>query len=247
MGITAINGINITASAFNVTDTTTGVGPYYLVFADGTSGGKTPRVDSSTLTYNATTNALTATSFVGTSSQANTSSLAITASTVISRVVPFSSTCFPTFVDSNNATPSHEALYTSPNYSINTVNGELQSNLINNNTSFQLTQNADITIDCSRTQSFSWVSSFTANRTVSLQNLTIGRKVEMYIENTNATARTIAFSGSTTTTGLQGIHMSVGAGADYANVKTINANFGAMFVTIRQFGNSSTSIFGGIM
>ena len=153
----------------------------------------------------------------------------------------------PQVSETYDAETCGEIINTSPSYSINPSTNELRANLINNNKSFQLTQNADITIDCSRTQSFSWVGSFTANRTVKLQNLTIGRKVEMYIENTNATARTIAFSGSATTTGLQGIHMSVGAGADYANVKTINANFGAMFVTIRQFGNVSTSIFGGIM
>ena len=241
MGITAINGINITASAFNVTNTTTGVGPYYLVFASGTSGGKTPLVDSSTLTYNATTNAITATSFVGTASTANSLIVGANNSTNASHYPPFS----PTYPGGGGNIVT--AYSSSLNFTFNPSTKELRASLINNNTSFQLTQNANITIDCSRTQSFSWVSSFTANRIVNLQNLTIGRKVEMYIENTNATARTIAFSGSATTTNLQGIHMSVGAGADYANVKTINANYGAMFVTIRQFGNSSTSIFGGIM
>jgi hypothetical protein len=50
------------SNEFVVTDTTTGTGPYYLVFTTGTSGAQTPRVDSATLTFNATTNTLTVTS-----------------------------------------------------------------------------------------------------------------------------------------------------------------------------------------
>ena len=50
------------ASTFNVTDTTSGTGPYYLTFVDGTTGYRIPRVDSATLTFNATTNTLTVTS-----------------------------------------------------------------------------------------------------------------------------------------------------------------------------------------
>ena len=54
---TATNANNVA-----VTDTTTGTGPYYVMFADGTTGNRAVRVDSSTLTFNATTNTLTATS-----------------------------------------------------------------------------------------------------------------------------------------------------------------------------------------
>jgi hypothetical protein len=50
------------ASTVAVTDTTTGTGPYYIMFADGTTGNRAVRVDSSTLTFNATTNTLTVTS-----------------------------------------------------------------------------------------------------------------------------------------------------------------------------------------
>jgi hypothetical protein len=53
---TATNANNVA-----VTDTTSGTGPYYLMFADGTTGNRTVRVDSNTLTFNATTNLLTAT------------------------------------------------------------------------------------------------------------------------------------------------------------------------------------------
>lgn len=58
----ATNAItSLTASRFTVTDTTTGTGPYYVVFTDGTSGAQLPRVDSAALTFNATTNTLTVT------------------------------------------------------------------------------------------------------------------------------------------------------------------------------------------
>ena len=55
----SINSINsLTASTILVTDTSTGTGPYYVTFVDGTSGAKTLRTDSSTLTWNSTTNTL---------------------------------------------------------------------------------------------------------------------------------------------------------------------------------------------
>jgi len=64
---TATNANNVA-----VTDTTTGTGPYYVMFADGTTGNRAVRVDSAALTFNATTNTLTVTSsFATTASYAN--------------------------------------------------------------------------------------------------------------------------------------------------------------------------------
>ena len=58
----ATNAISsFTSSKFTVTDTTTGTGPYYVVFTSGTTGAQTPLVDSAALTFNATTNTLTVT------------------------------------------------------------------------------------------------------------------------------------------------------------------------------------------
>ena len=65
----------ISASSFSVTDTTTGTGPYYLTFVDGTTGFRTPRVDSVALTFNATTNFLNVTA-----SNAFTASSAVSSS-----------------------------------------------------------------------------------------------------------------------------------------------------------------------
>ena len=53
---TATNATNVA-----VTNTTTGVGPYYVMFADATTGNIAARVDSAALTFNATTNVLTTT------------------------------------------------------------------------------------------------------------------------------------------------------------------------------------------
>ena len=73
-------GTATSASYIEVTDTTTGTGPYYLMFADGTTGYRTTRVDSSTLTFNATTNTLTVANLTGTASSATSASFAINAS-----------------------------------------------------------------------------------------------------------------------------------------------------------------------
>jgi len=68
---TATNATNVA-----VTNTTTGTGPYYLMFADGTSGNRATRVDSSTLTYNATTNILTTTASLATRAESASAVLA---------------------------------------------------------------------------------------------------------------------------------------------------------------------------
>ena len=68
----SLTGIATTASNVAVTDTTTGTGPYYVMFADGTTGNRAVRVDSSALTFNATTNVLgTTASFANTASFVN--------------------------------------------------------------------------------------------------------------------------------------------------------------------------------
>jgi hypothetical protein len=84
----ATNTVNaLTSSRFTVTDTTTGTGPYYVVFTDGTTGAQLPRVDSAALTFNATTNILTVTSsFAVSSSFALSSSLANTVSSIANNV-----------------------------------------------------------------------------------------------------------------------------------------------------------------
>jgi hypothetical protein len=64
-----------TTDTIRLTDTATGIGPWYPVFASAAGLGQIARIDTSTFTYNATTNNLTVTS-----SFALTSSVAMSAS-----------------------------------------------------------------------------------------------------------------------------------------------------------------------
>ena len=93
----ATNAVNSTNAAnVAVTDTTSGTGPYYIAFTDGTTGNRAIRVDSATLTFNAATNTLTATSsyaiqalsssFASSASFATSASFAPTASFVLNAV-----------------------------------------------------------------------------------------------------------------------------------------------------------------
>ena len=61
----ATSATNATNTA--VTDTTTGTGPYYVTFVEAATGNVGQRVDSTGLTYNATTNTIAATASVATS------------------------------------------------------------------------------------------------------------------------------------------------------------------------------------
>ena len=79
---TATNANNIA-----VTDTVTGTGPYYITFVDASTGNDAVRVDSTSLTYNATTNTIGATasyavtaSYVANAGAGVSSSYAVTAS-----------------------------------------------------------------------------------------------------------------------------------------------------------------------
>lgn len=75
----ALTGITATsAQGVDLTNTTTGTGPYYPIFSSTTSTGAILRTDTSTFTYNATTNTLTATSSYA--NQALSSSFATSAS-----------------------------------------------------------------------------------------------------------------------------------------------------------------------
>jgi hypothetical protein len=74
-----------------------------------------------------------------------------------------------------------------------------------------------ITIDASQVQYHSRIASFTAARTVEVSNLTPGRWVQIYIRNTNATARTITVQASTTTTGFANVNLAVSTTAGSAS------------------------------
>ena len=227
MGITSINGQNISASAVAVFDNTTGVGPYYPLFVPLSAGSQPLYVDSSGLTYNATSNTLTATTFAGTASAANRVDVGQGSGNATNYLI---------FTPQFNAGGTNPAAVTqSSNVTYNPSTLEFRGGLVNctANGSKVWTSDANLTIDASLTQSMTWIASLTATRSLNVINLTDGRVVNVWIRNTNATQRQIIFSGSSGATG-QAISMSAGGtGAASITTQNIAANTGTLFANIR--------------
>jgi len=138
----AVNATNATNVA--VTDTTTGTGPYYVMFADGTTGNRAVRVDSAALTFNATTNTLTVTSSYATqATSAYTASYvlnAVTASYVLNAV---SASLAATVTSIANNVTNNTDNYLLTATGGGTINGE--SNLQFNGSTLTVTGNEIIT------------------------------------------------------------------------------------------------------
>jgi hypothetical protein len=251
MGVTAINGVAITSSlantssTINITNTTTGTGPYYPVFVDSTSGGRLPRVDSSTFTYNATTNALTAASFVGTASRSVTSS---TSENIRVNQTTTNAAFYPLFTPTfNGGAPVAAAEVNNSNQlTYNPSTKELRAGILNRDSTAGISRTTDgnVTVDASLTQSLYWVASFTATRSLIISNLTSGRQVRVWIRNTNATQRHIIFSGSTSAASHTGFNVAVSAGGASAIVQPIAGSSGTMFLIAENIANN---IVGGLM
>jgi len=125
------------------------------------------------------------------------------------------------------------------------VTGSINSSIINNNFVFYNTSDANLTVDAAVTQSLAWVSSFTANRALFITNLTKGVKFEAYIQNTNASSRTITFSGSVNTSGGEGLALAKYTGA-WGSTKIIDALSGAAYIRVQNFSTLTNTIFGSI-
>ena len=123
--------------------------------------------------------------------------------------------------------------------------GNINASIVNNNFVFYNTSDSNLTVDAAVTQSLAWVSSFTANRALFITNLIKGRKFEAYIQNTNATSRTITVSGSITTSGGEGLALAKYTGA-WGNSKTIDALYGAAYIHVQNFGSFTNTIFGSL-
>lgn len=85
---TVIGGVTTatSASVVQITDTTSGTGPYYITFVSATSGHPAQLVDSNGLRYDATTNALTASIFAST----QTSGIGFVGTSSYAMVAPYS-------------------------------------------------------------------------------------------------------------------------------------------------------------
>jgi aspartate 1-decarboxylase len=247
MGITLINGIAITAStstssstanSISVLNTPTGTGPYYLTFVDATSGYKTLLVDDSTLTYNATSNTLTATTFAGTASAATLVSLGVNTANNATNYLIFSHQFNPGGLAMSSVSES-------ANVTFNPSTTEFRAGLVNGQSAGNKSYTADasLTVDAALTQSVTWIAGLTATRSLVVNNLDNGRSVIVYIRNTNATQRQIVFSGSATTTGQVGINMSIGAGIASVVTQSIAGTSGTMLVHLFNINNT---LVGGI-
>ena len=238
MGISIINGQNISASAVAVFDNPTGTGPYYPLFAFTSAGSQPLYVDSSGLTYNATSNTLTATTFAGTASAANRVDVGQGTGNATNYLI---------FTPQFNAGGTNPAAVTqSGNVTYNPSTTEFRAGIINNTSNAQRTFNVDanLTIDASLTASMVWSAALGATRSLIINNLENGRQIDVYIRNTNATQRQIIFSGSTSTTGHTPINMAVSAGGVSATTQNIAGSTGTMYVTIK---NINGTFVGGIM
>jgi hypothetical protein len=128
----ATNATNATNTA--ITDTTTGTGPYYITFVDATTGNVAQRVDSTGLTYNATTNVITATASLATTASyvlqavsASFATLARTADTASFVVTAQTAS----YVNGNIFTSTNPALSASYAASVNNLTNAITNNVDN--------------------------------------------------------------------------------------------------------------------
>lgn len=102
----------------------------------------------------------------------------------------------------------------------------------------------NIVVDAAVDNLFYWSASFTAARTLQISNLTDGRYVEVYVRNTNASARAITVQASTTTSGYANVNLALGAGAASNTSVTLALTSGTAI--IRVF-NAGGNLVGGVI
>jgi hypothetical protein len=109
------------------------------------------------------------------------------------------------------------------------------------------TADANIAIDSSTANLYSHIASFSADRTVQVSNLISGRAVKIYLQNTNASSRTLTVSASTTTSGFTGVNLAPGGasvGGPSVSGVTLSGTSGTSLVWV---GNINGAICGGII
>jgi len=96
------------------------------------------------------------------------------------------------------------------------------------------TTDADATVDTSITEFYAYVQSASGTaRTINISNLTAGRKVTLYLRNTNAATKVINITASTTSTGFTAVNLSKGdAGGASATAVTLAVTSGTATVTV---------------
>jgi hypothetical protein len=142
----ATNAVNATtatnANNVAVTDTTTGTGPYYVMFADGTTGNRAVRVDSAALTFNATTNTLTVTSSYA--NQALSASFATSVGSIANNIVNNTNNYLLTALGTGNINGEQNLQFDGTTLTV-TGNEVITGNLtVQGTASFQNTTNLEV-------------------------------------------------------------------------------------------------------
>jgi hypothetical protein len=218
----ATNAINaLTSSRFTVTDTTTGTGPYYLVFTDGTSGAQLPRVDSTTLTFNATTNVLTVTSsfatsasFASTAANATSASFATNATSASFATNAANATSASFATNAANATSASFATTASfatsaasaTSASFSSVVGSIANNVVGNTDNRVLTATGGGTINGEANLIFDGTTlTVTGNQTVTGNLVVQGTASFQNTTNKEIADRFVLFASGSTSAGDGGI------------------------------------------
>lgn len=94
---------------------------------------------------------------------------------------------------------------------------------------------ANYVFDASTYDKATWIASFTAGRTLQVGNLTPGRMVTVWVQNTNASSRTITFQGSSTTS-YSNIPLTSGGGATVSSF-ALTQNSAVTLVMFNADGN----------
>lgn len=84
------------------------------------------------------------------------------------------------------------------------------------------TSDTNLSIDASLYAHVFREASFTANRLHQIYNLTPGREIKIFIKNTNATARTMTFEASETTSGYSNVRISDSLGNAYTDNNAVS-------------------------
>jgi len=107
------------------------------------------------------------------------------------------------------------------------------------------TTSGTVTIDSSAYERFNYTASMATGVTVQFSNMTNGREVQLYIRNTNATARAVAFEASTTTTGFTAVNLAGASppGGPSVSGVTLSGSTGTALLWV---GNINGTIVGGI-
>lgn len=95
------------------------------------------------------------------------------------------------------------------------------------------TSDSDTIIDAGTYSMYSKIVSFTANRTIQISNLTAGKTISIFIQNTNGSSRTMTIQASTTTSGYANVPMAVATpGGPTQSTVTLAASSGSIYATI---------------